>query len=239
MAATTFQPFMALPLEVRLLIWEAYGTEPRVFEYREDTALIRPGREFRHPRCVGLATCAESRKAIYNLLEPFAYQRDIDKRSTLSTPLYYYPATDIFYLPPLVYRSRIQAWDSLWTTKPQVCNVGVHWSVLCDERRIAEALKACRRCFTDMRTLVVFVEFKALPEPEEDTGKGGLVRILGPLEDDYRLPSLYSEAQGLMDEYWTWGELKGAIERVKSGMKGAVEFEGALYYREVANGSDS
>ncbi|KAF9879701.1 hypothetical protein CkaCkLH20_02512 [Colletotrichum karsti] len=231
-------PFKTLPLELRLLIWETFGSEPRTFEYKEDTGLIRPSREYRHPRRVGLAVCAESRKAIQALLKPFEHPHDLDKRSVLPAPLQHIPAEDLFYLPPLVYRSRIQAWDSLWTTKPGVRNVGVHWSVLCDERRIAEALKALRRCFVHMQRLVVFVEFKALPEPEEDACAGGIVRVMGPVEDEYKLPSLFSEAHGLTDEFWTWGEMRLAIERVRRGIVGAADVEGVLYCREVEDGPD-
>ncbi|KAF6841438.1 hypothetical protein CPLU01_00569 [Colletotrichum plurivorum] len=235
---TISHPFATLPIELRLLIWEAFGRETRVFEYKEDTGLVRPSREYRHPRRVGLAVCAESRSAIRSLLKPFSHPDDLDKRSRLPAPLRCVPDSDVFYLPPLVYRSRIQAWDSPWTTKPGIRNVGVHWSVLCDERRIAEALGACRRCFVDMRALVVFVEFKALPEPEEDANVGGIVRLLGPAEDDYRLPSLFSEAHGLMDDYWTWGEQRAAIDRVRRSMKGAPEVEGVLYCREVEDGPE-
>ncbi|OLN97174.1 hypothetical protein CCHL11_02081 [Colletotrichum chlorophyti] len=225
-------PFTNLPLELRLLIWEKFGSEPRVLEYREDTFVIRPSSEYRHPRHVGLSTSAESRKAIKALLKPFEHPLDVDK-SARPWPLQYVPTEDIVYLPPLVYRSRIQAWDSIWTTKPGIRNVGVHWSVLCDERRILEALKACSRCFTDMRTLVVFIEFKPLPQPEEEVGNGGIVKLIGPAEHDYRLPSLYAEAHGLMDEFWTWGEQRTAIDKVRKGFQGAPEVEGVLYTREV------
>ncbi|GKT63209.1 hypothetical protein ColTof4_05202 [Colletotrichum tofieldiae] len=233
-APTGSHPFMALPLELRLLIWETFGSEPRVFEYREDTHLIKAAREYRHARHVGLGICAESRKAIQALLRPFPHPHDIQKESGPSSPaLRYVPTSDIVYLPPLVYRSRIGAWDSPWTTKPGIMNVGIHWSVLPDERRIAEALKACSRCFTDMKRLVVFVEFKPLPQTEEEVGNGGIVRLLGPAEDEYRLPPLFSGAHGLMDEFWTWGELRAAIEKVRKEVKGMPEVEGVLYCREV------
>ncbi|KAF4928521.1 hypothetical protein CGCVW01_v001949 [Colletotrichum viniferum] len=236
--STQCHPFMTLPLELRLLIWENLGSETRVFEYKEDTGLVRPSREYRHPRRVGLAVCSESRRAIQALLKTFEHPHDLDKRSLLPPPLRYAPHDDIFYLPPLVYRSRIQAWDSLWTTKPGVRNVGVHWSVLCDERRIAEALKALSRCFVDLRRVVVFVEFKALPEPEEDVCAGGIVKVMGPVEDEYRLPSLFSEVHGLMDEFWTWGEMRTAVERVRRGVASAVEVEGMLYCREAEDGPE-
>ncbi|KAL0938674.1 uncharacterized protein CTRU02_205284 [Colletotrichum truncatum] len=231
-------PLMTLPLELRLLIWERFGAESRVFEYKEDTGLVRLALEYRHPRHVGLSICSESRKAIQGLLKPFEHNHELDKRSRIPPPLKYIPSIDIFYLPPLVYRSRIQAWDTIWTTKPGILNVGVHWSVLSDERRIKEALKALRRCFTDMRTLSVFVDFKALPEPEENVCKGGIVRIIGPVENDFRLPSLFAEAHGFLDDYWTWGELSGAIEEVRKRMKETADVEGLLYCREMEDGPD-
>ncbi|GKT40404.1 uncharacterized protein ColSpa_00585 [Colletotrichum spaethianum] len=233
-ASTSCHPLMALPLELRLLIWEALAAEPRVFEYREDTYLIKPAREHRHARHVGLGICAESRKAVQALLRPFPYPLDIQKESRPSpSALEYVPSSDIVYLPPLVYRCRIGAWDSPWTTKPGIMNVGIHWSVLPDERRIVEALKVCSRCFTDMTRLVIFIEFKPLPQTEEEIGNGGFVRLLGPAEDDFRLPPLFSEAHGLMDEFWTWGELRIAIEKVRKEVKGMPEVEGVLYCREV------
>ncbi|KAK1985050.1 hypothetical protein LZ30DRAFT_686464 [Colletotrichum cereale] len=214
-APTGCHPFTALPLELRLLVWEALGAEPRVFEYREDTHLVGPARTRRHARHVGLGVCAESRSAVRALLRPFPHPLDVQKgpfRRAPPPPMYV-PASDIVYLPPLVYRSRVGAWDSPWTTKPGFRNVGIHWSVLPDERRIAEALGACVRCFTDMARLLVFVEFRPLPRPEEETGDGGVVRLLGPAEDDFRLPQLFSGARGLMDDFWTWGELRVAIEK--------------------------
>ncbi|OHE98141.1 hypothetical protein CORC01_06509 [Colletotrichum orchidophilum] len=228
-------PFLALPLELRLLIWETFGSQPRVFEYREDTHLIKPPREYRHPRAAGLLTNAESRKATRALLRPFPYPYDVQKDSRPSPPppLEFVPFSDIVYLPPLVYRTRLGAWDSLWTTKPGIENVGIHWSVLLDERRIAEALRACSRCFTDMRRLAVLIEFTPLPQPEEEVGNGGIVRLLGPAEDDFRLPSLFAGAHGLMDEFWTWGELRTALEKVRRVMKWEKEVEGMLYTREV------
>ncbi|CCF35777.1 hypothetical protein CH063_07489 [Colletotrichum higginsianum] len=227
-------PFMALPLELRLLIWEAFGSEPRVLEYREDTCLIEPAREYRHSRPVGLGVCAEARTAIRALLRPFPHPHDIRKGSRTSpSALECVPASDVVYLPPPVYRSRIGAWDSPWTTKPGIRNVGVHWSVLPDERRIVEALKGCSLCFTDMTKLVVFIEFKPLPQPEQEAGNGGNVRLFGHAEDEFRLPPLFSEAQGLMDDFWTWGELRLAIEKVRRRLNGMPEVEGMLYYREV------
>ncbi|EXF83334.1 hypothetical protein CFIO01_07423 [Colletotrichum fioriniae PJ7] len=235
-------PFMTLPLELRLLIWETFSSQPRVFEYREDTHLIKPSREYRHARAAGLITNAESRKATRALLRPFPHPYDVQKDSRPSPsppppPLQFVPSSDIIYLPPLVYRTRLGAWDSLWTTKSGIENIGIHWSVLLDERRIAEALRACSRCFTDMRRLSVFIEFKPLPQPEEEVGNGGIVRLLGPAEDEYRLPSLYAEAHGLMDEFWTWGELRMALEKVKRAMKWTPEIEGVLYTREVEEAS--
>ncbi|KAK1586161.1 uncharacterized protein LY79DRAFT_670588 [Colletotrichum navitas] len=228
-------PFMALPLELRLLVWEAFGAVPRVFEYREDTHLVQPARDRRHARHVGLGVCAESRAAVRALLRPFPHPLDVQKGAVPSgpSPPTYVPASDIVYLPPLVYRSRLGAWDSPWTTKPGFRNVGLHWSVLQDERRIAEALRACAGCFTDMERLFVFVEFRPLPRPEEETGDGGVLRLLGPAEDEFRLPQLFSEAHGLVDDFWTWGELRVAIERVRRGVKGMPEVEGVLYCREV------
>ncbi|KAK1990118.1 hypothetical protein LX36DRAFT_543252, partial [Colletotrichum falcatum] len=233
-------PFAALPLELRLLVWEAFGAEPRVFEYREDTLLVRPAREPpRHPRRVGLGVCAESRRAVRALLRPFPHPLDVQQKVPSGGPgsppqPTYIPASDIVYLPPLVYRSRLGAWDSPWTTKPGFRNVGLHWSVLPDERRIAEALRECARCFTDAARLLVFVEFRPLPQPEEEVGDGGVVRLLGPAEDEFRLPPLFSTAaHGLMDEFWTWGELRAAIETVRRGMKAVPEVEGVLYCREV------
>ncbi|KAJ0159062.1 hypothetical protein CTA2_10380 [Colletotrichum tanaceti] len=239
-APTSGHAFMALPLELRLLIWEAFGSEPRVLEYREDTCLIEPAREYRHPRSVGLGVCAEARTAIGALLRPFPHPHDVRKGSRLSPPpaLQWVPASDVVYLPPPVYRSRIGAWDSPWTTKPGVRNVGVHWSVLPDERRIAEALKGCSLCFADMTKLVVFIEFRPLPQPEHEAGNGGNVRLLGPAEDDFRLPPLFSEALGLMDDFWTWGELRLVIEKVGRRLKGMPEVEGMLYYREVEDLQD-
>ncbi|KAK0379790.1 hypothetical protein CLIM01_02890 [Colletotrichum limetticola] len=232
-------PFMTLPLELRLLIWETFSSQPRVFEYREDTHFIKPPREYRHPRAAALITNAESRKATRALLRPFPHPYDVQKDSRPSPPpaLEFVPSSDIIYLPPLVYRTRLGAWDSLWTTKPGIENVGIHWSVLLDERRIAEALRACSRCFTDMRRLSVFIEFKPLPQPEEEVGNGGIVRLLGPAEDEYRLPSLYAEAHGLMDEFWTWGELRTALGKVRRAMKWTPEIEGVLYTREMEEAS--
>ncbi|KAK2057517.1 hypothetical protein LY76DRAFT_106565 [Colletotrichum caudatum] len=241
---TARHPFAALPLELRLLVWEALGEEPRVFEYREDTHLVRPARDRRHARHVALGVCAESRRAVRALLRPFPHPLDLQKGGLPSSgtpsppPPAYVPASDIIYLPPAVYRSRIGAWDSPWTTKPGFRNVGLHWSVLPDERRIAEALRSCARCFTDAARLLVFIEFRPLPQPGEEeggeeAGGGGAVRLLGPVEDDFRLPQLFSEARGLVDEFWTWGELRVAIDKVRRGMKGVPEVEGVLYCREV------
>ncbi|KAK1967185.1 hypothetical protein LY78DRAFT_18578 [Colletotrichum sublineola] len=230
---TGCHPFRTLPIELRLLIWEALGTEPRVFEYREDTHLVKPTREHRHARHVCLGVCAESRGAVQALLRPFPHPLDIQKGPSGPSPPAYVPASDVVYLPPLVYRSRVGAWNSPWTTRPGFRNVGLHWSVLADERRIAEALLACARCFTDMARLFVFVEFKPLPQPKEEVGDGGVVKLLGPAEDDFRLPQLFSEVHRLLDEFWTWGEMRVAIEKVRRGMKGMPEVDGVLYCREV------
>ncbi|WYZ42592.1 hypothetical protein EsH8_VI_000291 [Colletotrichum jinshuiense] len=230
--AASCHSFMTLPLELRLLIWERFGAEPRVFEYREDTFVIKPSREYRHPRYVSLSICTESRTAVQALLRPFEHSHDVHK-DALPSPLHYSQQNDVFYLPPLVFRCRIQAWDSIWTTKPGIRNVGVHWSMLRDDRRILEALDVCSKCFTDMKKLMVFIEFKPLPQPEEEVWNGGSIRLLGPVEDSYSLPSLFAETHGFMDDFWTWGELRMAIETVKKGSKGMPEVEAVLYSREV------